>query len=346
MKMRRYAVVLIAGVAAILACGCQKKTEQGEKGQKGGEGPKGAMKVFRIGLIAKSSTNPVFQAALTGAQAKARELNEKHKGHVEVVIDWQTPAKEDADRQADFIRQLVNKGASAIIISCSDARAVTDAINEAADKGVPVMCFDSDAPKSKRFAYFGVDDVETGKQVMKHLAGEMSDKGVAAILAGNQNAPNLQRRVQGVREEAASHPAIKIKEVYYHAETPEDAARCVQQVMNANADITGWAMVGGWPLFTDALADNWNPAVKVVAVDALPAQLLYVQKGITPVLLAQKVFDWGYVSTDITFRKVFLKEQVPDRNISELVPVTKANLAQWARQLKDWGFEVDARYLK
>ncbi|MCD6304457.1 MAG: substrate-binding domain-containing protein [Planctomycetes bacterium] len=332
--------MLAAIAAAALIAGCGRKTSQARKTS--GDG----VRTLRFGLIAKSSTNPVFQAALNGARAKAAELNEKYAGKVRVVIDWQTPAKEDADRQADFIRQLVNKGADAIMISCSDAHAVTDAIDQAVDRGVAVMCFDSDAPQSKRFAFFGVDDIDTGKQVMKHLAAAMGGHGVVAILAGNQNAPNLQKRVQGVRLEAKNYPRITIKDVYYHPETPEDAANRVQQVMNANADITGWAMIGGWPLFTDALADNWNPNVKIVAVDALPAQLLYVAKGITPVLLAQRVFDWGYVSTDLTFRKVYLKEKVPERNISPLVPVTKANLADWARQLEKWGFDVDPKYLE
>jgi ABC-type sugar transport system substrate-binding protein len=35
---------------------------------------------------------------------------------------------------------------------------------------------------------------------MEQLAKEMGGKGVVAILAGNQNAPNLQKRVQGVKE--------------------------------------------------------------------------------------------------------------------------------------------------
>ena len=38
------------------------------------------------------------------------------------------------------------------------------AINDAVARGVAVMTFDSDAPQSKRFAYYGVDDLATGEQ--------------------------------------------------------------------------------------------------------------------------------------------------------------------------------------
>jgi hypothetical protein len=67
-----------------------------------------------------------------------------------------------------------------------------------------------------------------------------------AILAGNQNAPNLQKRVKGVRKEAAKYPDIKILDAYYHKETPQDAAAKVEQVMQAHPEVTGWAMIGAF----------------------------------------------------------------------------------------------------
>ena len=118
--------------------------------------------------------------------------------------------------------------------------------------------------------------------------------------------------------------------------------------MNAYPDVNGWAMIGGWPLFTRTLLTDIDPVkVKVVAVDALPAQLPYVAKGITPVLLAQPTYKWGYVSVERIVDRLVLGRDVAVINKMELVPVTKANLGTWARQLKDWGFtDVPDEYLK
>src|SRR5918999_1224087 len=121
-----------------------------------------------IALIAKSSNNPVFLAARTGAEAAARELSQQHVINVEVV--WLTPPQEDGQVQAQRIQQAVNDGADAVLISCSDAGKVTGAINDAVGRGVAVMTFDSDAPQSQRFAYYGVDDLKTGQKVMEELA--------------------------------------------------------------------------------------------------------------------------------------------------------------------------------
>ena len=330
------AAAMVAALAAAAACG----GSQPPAGQQTAA-PRG----LKIALIAKSSTNPVFLSARTGAEAAAKELTAKH--NVPVEIAWLTPPSEDGQIQAQRIAQAVNEGANAVLISCSDAGKVTGAINDAVARGVAVMTFDSDAPESQRFAFYGVDDVKTGQAVMDELATQMGEAGSIAILAGNQNAPNLRRRVEGVKTAAAKYPKITIVDTFYHIETPQDAAAEVIRVQNAYPQIQGWAMIGGWPLFTQTLLTDLDPKkVKIVAVDGLPAELAYVEKGLAPVLLAQPTYLWGYESVKRIFDKVQLKQDVPQIIPMELVKVTKDNLGTWARQLKEWGFtDVPEAYL-
>ena len=338
--VRSVAALAVVG-ASLIAC---SKGGGDAKPATGAAAPGGKMV---IAVIGKSSTNPVFLAARTGAEAMAKQLTDSTK--VPVEIAWLTPPAEDAEVQAQRVRQAVNDGAAAILLSASDASKLNGAINDAVDRGVPVMMFDSDAPASKRFAFYGVDDAKTGQQTMAELATLMNGKGKVAILAGNQNAPNLQARVKGAKDEAAKHPGITIAGVFNHIETPQDAAAEVIRVNNAYPDITGWAMIGGWPLFTQTLLTDLNPAKqKVVAVDALPAQLAYVDKGIVPVLLAQSVYLWGSVGVKTIFEMVHDKKTPASVMIPmELVRVTKANLGEYSRQLKAWGFtDVPEAYLK
>src|ERR1043166_8800503 len=288
-----------------------------------------------IGMIAKSQGNPVFQAARVGALDAARDLGRKHG--LEIKIDWRTPNEEDAQKQAEAIEQLTLSGVDGIAVSCSDANKLTDAINNAVKSGVPVATFDSDAPASKRFVTFGVDDVKCGEQVMDELAKIMGEKGEVAILAGNQNAPNLQKRVQGAKNAAKKYPGIKIRDVYYHKETPQDAAARVEQVMQSNPDLTGWAMIGGWPLFTDN-ALKWQPGtVKCVSVDALPPELAYLRSGHVQLLLAQQCYEWGYRSVEHLFNKIHLKKNpAAVKDVSPLVRVTKQNVDDYAKNWEKW----------
>ena len=298
---------------------------------------KPAPKKITIGLVAKSQSNPVFQAAYAGAKDAARELGPQYG--VEVSIDWQTPPDEDAQKQAEAIEQLARGGAAAIAVSCSDANTVTPAIDKAVQLGTVVMCFDSDAPKSKRMCYYGTDDGVCGQKVMEELARLMDQKGTIAILAGNQTAPNLQKRVAGVKEELAKDPQIKLLPdgVFYHAETPEQAVEAVNTAQTTNPQIQGWAMIGGWPLFTKN-ALKWPPgSVKVVAVDALPAQLSYLESGHVQALFAQDCYGWGYKSVQILLDKVVKHQDPKDvRIIDPLTKVTKDNANVFRKKWDKW----------
>ena len=71
-------------------------------------------------------------------------------------------------------------------------------------------------------------------------------------------------------------------------------------------------MIGGWPLFTKTLLTDLDPTkVKIVAVDALPAELPYVEKGLAPVLLAQPTYLWGYVGGHQDLRQGLPQEGRP-----------------------------------
>ncbi len=316
-------------LSALLFASCSKKPEDATAG--------GGKRKIVIGFIGKSLTNDVFQAAQSGAQDAARELGARYDADVEIEV--RTPNDEDATKEAEAVEALTRQHVDGIAVSCSEANTVTPSIDKAVDKGVPVICFDSDAPASKRFAYYGTDDVACGERTMEELAKAMGGQGTVAILGGNQSAPNLQNRIAGAKAALARHPNMKLNEpgVFYHVETPEKAAEAVANAQNANPGIQGWCMIGGWPLFTtDAL--KWPAGtVKVVSVDALPAQLNYLRDGHVEMLLAQDCYGWGHRSVEILLEKIVNQKSPADpRIIDPLTSVTKANADEFGKNWDKW----------
>ena len=294
-----------------------------------------AAKTYTLGMIAKSQGNQFFEAAHAGANDAARELGAKYG--ITIKIDWRTPNEEDAQKQAEYVEQLILNGADGIIISCSDANKLTDAINKAVRQGLPVVTFSGDAPASKRMVSLGIDDFKCGEQTLEDLAGLLNGKGVVAAIDGNPNATNLQKRAAGFRAAALRHPGIKLLDVYYHKETPADAVARIEQVMQANPDVTGWGFLGGWPLFTDH-ALKWSPgAVKCVSVDALPPELGYVRSGHVQMLLSQDVYGYGYRAVERLIGKLHLQKDPPHVvEDSALTAVTKENVDAFAKNWEKW----------
>lgn len=292
-----------------------------------------------ITMIAKSEANPIFESAKIGAIKTAEMLSEKYS-KIDVIIDWQTPANESASEQSARIYDAVGKGSKAIIVSCSDEDTLTNAINYAVENGVPVMTFDSDAPKSKRFAFLGTDNFEIGKKLIDHLAKLINNKGKVAILGGNQKANNLQERIKGIKSAVKNYPEIEIIGEFYHLETEEDAIKSFIEINKLNPDIKGWIMVGSWALFGDKLKNVIQPGkIKIVAVDALPVQLKYIEENYIQVLVGQPTFSWGEISVKTIIDKVYLNKEVNEIIKLKTIPVTIENLGGWARQLKTWGYK-------
>ena len=94
-------------------------------------------------------------------------------------------------------------------------------------------------------------------------------------------------------------------------------------------------MLGGWPLFTaDAL--KWPAgSIKVVAVDALPSELVYVKNGYVEALLAQDCYGWGTKSIDILLNKIVNNQAPPEvKLIDPLTLVTKENVDSYGENWK------------
>jgi ribose transport system substrate-binding protein len=297
----------------------------------------GNIKKVTIGVVGKSQSNPVFLAAFAGARIAAKEFSAKYS--IDVLIDWRTPQIENPQEQAQAVDNLSRSGAAGIAIACSDANILTPSINKAVDHGTQVVCFDADAPLSKRFAYYGSDNAEFGAALMKELAREMNEKGVIAVIGGNKNALNLQRRVQAVQAELKKYPSMKLLHngIFYHDEIPEKSLEVLIHAQKSNPEIGGWVLVGGWPLWVkDGI--KWKPGqVKIVACDALPNELEYVKSGHAQVLLAQGCFLWGYKSVELLLKKILLKQNPADVFIADPpTRVTIENLDEWSLNWKKW----------
>ena len=106
-RMTRSALMLWA-LAIVAACGgggSEKKADT----QTAAATPKANGNTFTIAMIAKSSTNPVFLAARTGAEAAAKDLSAKTGK--DIRVNWLTPPQEDGQVQAQRVQQAVNDGA-------------------------------------------------------------------------------------------------------------------------------------------------------------------------------------------------------------------------------------------
>jgi ribose transport system substrate-binding protein len=311
-------IVIAAVLAAAAACG-------------GGNQPNATTTAppakLRFAIIPKALDIPVFNYARTGAEQAATRF-----GDVEVL--WNAPASADQLKQKEILESYITQRVDGIAISALNGDFLTETINRAVDAGIPVTTWDSDAPKSKRIVFYGVDDAASGRIMGEQTIKLLNGKGKVAIIT-SLGAANLQSRLEGVREALAVAPGIQIVETY---DIKEDVIRCAEIIATGTRrypDLAAWISVGGWPVFTrNALAAIEPGKTKVISFDTISPALDLLRENRVQVLLGQKYFGWG--SESVRLLREIKNGQRPATPIidSGVDIVTRENVDAYEQQWK------------
>lgn len=311
--MRRFLTVTV--LLALAACGGSKQATS-TAGQR-----------YRFMFIPKALDIPVFNYAKIGAEQEAKKL-----GDVDIL--WDAPTSADQLRQKEILESAITQHVDGIAISALNGDFLTDTINKAIDQGIPVVMWDSDAPKSKRYAFYGVDDYASGQIMGQQAVKLLNGKGTVALIT-SYGATNLQRRLDGVKDALAKAPAIQIVETYDIKEDPVRCAEIISTGTRRYPDLAAWISVGGWPVFTRNATASVDPAkTKVISFDTIQPGLDLLREGKVTVLLGQKYFGWGSEPTKILYDIKHGKMPASPIIDSGVDLVTKDNVDQYEAQFK------------
>ncbi|MGD2019171.1 MAG: substrate-binding domain-containing protein, partial [Planctomycetota bacterium] len=160
---------------ALLAVSCQQD-------------PAGASGGLRIAYVS-NGVDPFWDVAAAGARAAETEFG------VDVEVVFPSPSTVEVQQQK--VQDLLVRGIDGLAISPVDAENMTPFLDEIAGR-VQLITHDSDAPKSKRRCFIGVDNYEAGRACGELLVEALPDGGEVAIFVGRLEQDNARLRRQGV----------------------------------------------------------------------------------------------------------------------------------------------------
>jgi ribose transport system substrate-binding protein len=183
-------------------------------------------KAWRIMVIPKGTTHEFWQTIHYGAKAAADEMNAE--------ILWKGPQKEDdRQQQIELVQNAIALGVDGIVLAPLDARALVGPVEQAVDRGIPVVIIDSNLNSDKPVSYVATDNYNGGVLAARRMGELMGGKGRAILLRYAVGSASTEQREQGFLDTMTSEfPDVQfVSQDQYAGATAATALEKSQQLV-------------------------------------------------------------------------------------------------------------------
>jgi len=294
-------------------------------------GAQAADKAKVFAMVPKLIGHPFYAEVEKGCQEQAKKIG------VECLFTG-SPQADEAD-QARVIRDLITKKVDGLAIAPNNAASIIPVIAAAKAKGIPVITFDSDAPKSERSLFVGTNNIQGGVEAGKVFVKAAPDGGKYAVVTGGLAAANLNERIKGFKSALNDRYTEIAGSPYACDDDSNKAIQIIQDLLVKNPDLKGIFISGGWPMyayeaFSRALQSRHDDIkagkLAIVSYDTTTSQLKLLKDGYATALVGQRPFAMGTRSMEI-LKKLSEKASVPDGVDTGVDLVTAANADQFLK---------------
>ena len=246
-----------------------------------------------FGFASKTTADPMFIKTFEGFKIACDELG------IDTVYRGTDDAS--AEKEIEIVNQFLAQNVAGIGIIAADFDAFQPMLQEAMNRGIPVICIDSAVnPASRNVAVEFCDIVELGRNEMRSAASICGGKGKVAIISGDPRVKAFQDVEQGLLDEynSGKYPGIElISPIYYGYDLPDQSTTEGQALIKNHPDVdviicaTTVAILSVGKIIQD---QGLN--IKITGI-GLPSEMIsYFENGICPEMWLWDVYDYGYAS--------------------------------------------------
>jgi len=169
--------------------------------------------------------HPLYEWVTRQAEETAK------KRGVKLIV--KAPDEAHLEQQIRMMETLIKQGVDGIAIAPVDSDALAPIINLAVENGIPVVCFESDAPRSERMAFIGTDNLISGRTLADKLIDVLGENGMVILESGMSRMQSLQKRLEGFLSYIDERSDIRVLDVRYH-EGDDQKALADLEIMTEN----------------------------------------------------------------------------------------------------------------
>ncbi len=111
----------------------------------------------------------------------------------------------DVDVQISHIKHFIDIGVDAIVIITADAVRLADILNEAKNKGIPVICYDRLVMNCNADLYISFNNETVGKEMANAICSKVPDGGTIVEIMGPESDNNVPQVMAGFDSVCQEH---------------------------------------------------------------------------------------------------------------------------------------------
>lgn len=250
----------------------------------------------------------------------------------EVEIDYRAPQNADVVEQNTVLEQAAATRPDGIALDPLDYEGSKAVIEEIQARGIPVILFDSPAPKGSGLLSVGNNFSEQAALASDKLAEIIGFKGKVAVMQGFPSAPNHAERYQSHLDTLAQYPNIEVIEGGISNDSMEEAQSQAASVMAANPDLVGYLNCDATSSGIAAAIEEAGKKGKVefVSMDNLIEILEYVKSGTITATSSTRPQMQGSMAVMMLFQAAIAPElELPKIVDTGIAYIDKTNIDHW-----------------
>jgi ribose transport system substrate-binding protein len=243
-----------------------------------------------VAVISKGFQHQYWQAVKKGAEQAADDLN--------VKVTFVGPETESqVDKQVEMLRNALDKKPDAIGLAALDSKAVLPLLEQAQNKKIPVVAFDSGVEGDIPVATAATDNKAAAALAADKMAELIGEKGEVAIVAHDQTSKTgVDRRDGFVDQIKSKYPNIKIVDIQYGAGDQLKSTDAAKAILQAHPNLKGLfgTNEGSAIGVINAVKELNKKSVKVIGFDSGKLQIDAIKGGVMAGAITQNPIAIGY----------------------------------------------------
>jgi len=238
-------------------------------------------------------------------------------------------ADNSSKKQIEQVKQMLNEGIDLLIISPNEAQPLTGIVEQAYNKGIPVIVIDRKTSSDLYTAYVGADNYQIGKMAGEYIGSNLKgNSNIVEVMGLPGSSPAIERH-RGFSDALAKFNNIHIKAQVYGDWLKDHAQKQLYQVQ---PDLnTADALFAHNDVMASASREvlnnlHVNHHVKVLGVDAMPGTGGGLQMVASKTIDASLVYPTGGKEAITIAFRILNKEAFAKENILQSLVIDSTNV--------------------